>query len=367
MNGGGDDDESGDKPHEPTPRKLEEARKKGQIPRSQDMTAAAAYLGLLLAALIFGRQSIQQVGSAAMVLIDQPERLAPLIFGGAAAPVGGILTAILLGLAPWFGLPALAVILAIVVQKSFAVTGENLVPKLSRISPLATAKQKFGRNGLFEFAKSAVKLAVISLVLGFYLAREAPALLSLVHLAPGMATAEMARLLTEFLAVLLVFTALVAGIDYLWQRSEHFRRNRMSQKELRDETKESEGDPHMKFERRRRGMDIATNRMLAEVPKADVVIVNPLHYAVALKWSRKKGAAPVCVAKGVDEVAARIREAAAEAGVPIHRDPPTARAIYATVDLDREIRPDHYRAVAAAIRFAERIRTQARAGARGRK
>jgi flagellar biosynthetic protein FlhB len=104
--------------------------------------------------------------------------------------------------------------------------------------------------------------------------------------------------------------------------------------------------------------------MLADVPKADVVIVNPTHFAVALKWSRRKGAAPVCVAKGVDEVAARIRAAAAEAGVPIHRDPPTARALHATVNLGEEVRPEHYRAVAAAIRFAERMRSRARAAGR---
>ena len=119
----------------------------------------------------------------------------------------------------------------------------------------------------------------------------------------------------------------------------------------------------MKAQRRSRAEAIATNRMLLDVPKADVVIVNPTHFAVALKWSRAKGSAPVCVAKGEGEVALRIREVAATAGVPIHADPPTARALHATVEIGREIAPEHYRAVAAAIRFADRMRQ--RRAARG--
>jgi flagellar biosynthetic protein FlhB len=113
------------------------------------------------------------------------------------------------------------------------------------------------------------------------------------------------------------------------------------------------------MQRRQRGHDIATNRMIADVATADVVIVNPTHYAVALKWSRATGGAPICVAKGVDDVAARMRAAAAKAGVPLHSDPPTARAVFATVDIGQQILPEHYRAVAAAIRFAERMRKRA--------
>ena len=118
----------------------------------------------------------------------------------------------------------------------------------------------------------------------------------------------------------------------------------------------------MKSQRRQRAQAIAMNRMLADVPKADVIVVNPTHYAVALKWSRKSGRAPVCLAKGVDEAAARIREIAATAGVPIHSDPPTARALHASVETGQEIRPEHYAPVAAAIRFAESMRRRAREG-----
>jgi flagellar biosynthetic protein FlhB len=129
-----------------------------------------------------------------------------------------------------------------------------------------------------------------------------------------------------------------------------------------DEFKESEGDPHFKAARRQRAQEVATNRMLVDVARADVVVVNPTHYAVALRWDRGKGGAPVCVAKGVDEIARAIRERAAEHGIPIHSDPPTARAMFASVELGQEIRAEHFRAVAAAIRFADAMRRKARRG-----
>jgi flagellar biosynthetic protein FlhB len=134
----------------------------------------------------------------------------------------------------------------------------------------------------------------------------------------------------------------------------------MTRQEMTEEHKESEGDPHFRAHRRQRGQEIALNRMLQAVPEADVVVVNPTHYAVALKWNRKDRRAPVCVAKGQDEIAARIRERAIEAGVPIHRDPPTARALHAALDVGDEIGREHYQAVAAAIRFAEAMRKKAR-------
>jgi flagellar biosynthetic protein FlhB len=161
------------------------------------------------------------------------------------------------------------------------------------------------------------------------------------------------------LIALLVALA-IGGVDYLFQYHDHMRKNRMSHKEMRDEHKEAEGDPHMKQSRRQKAQEIASRRMMQDVPGADVIIVNPTHYAVALKWKRAPGTAPECVAKGVDEIAMTIRRIALENGVPIHSDPPTARALFATVEIGQEIAPDHYRAVAAAIRFADMLKLKAR-------
>ncbi|MEO0751716.1 MAG: EscU/YscU/HrcU family type III secretion system export apparatus switch protein, partial [Pseudomonadota bacterium] len=152
----------------------------------------------------------------------------------------------------------------------------------------------------------------------------------------------------------------IGAIDFLWHRYDHRRKLRMSHREVRDEHKQHEGDPHLKQERRQRGTRIAMDQMMAQVPEADVVIVNPTHYAVALKWSRLPGSAPECVAKGQDHVALAIRDRAYEAGVPVQHDPPTARALFATVEIGQEIPTDQYRAVAAAIRFAEAMRRRAR-------
>ena len=170
----------------------------------------------------------------------------------------------------------------------------------------------------------------------------------------------MLYILLRFLALTLLIAVVFGAADYLWQTIQHRHRNKMSRQELMDEAKDAEGDPHMKAQRRQRGHDIATNRMLTDVVRADVIIVNPTHYAVALKWQRTDRTAPICLAKGVDEIAARIRERATLAGIPLHSDPATARALFASVEVGEQIRPEHYRAVAAAIRFAEAMRKRAR-------
>ena len=353
------DSDSSEKEHEPTQRKLDEARRKGEVPKSNDLVTAAAYAGLALAGLAMGGAGLVAAGDAGVVLFDQADRLAPLMAEGARAPVGGVLQRVGGALAPLFLVPMLAALAMLFAQRALIFAPEKLQPKLSRISPLSNAKQKFGRNGLFEFAKSTAKLLIIGSLLWLFLLARMPRIIGTIHLSPGLVSVEMLKLLIEFLALVVAILLAIGAVDFFWQRAEHLRKQRMSHKELRDEMKQAEGDPYMKRERRQRGHDIATNRMLTEVSKADVVLVNPTHYAVALRWDRATGGAPVCVAKGVDEVALRIRTLAVEAGVPVRHDPPTARALHATVELEQEIRPEHYRAVAAAIRFAEKMRVRA--------
>ena len=355
MSGGQDDDS--EKSFEPTQKKLDDARKKGEIAKSMDVSVAAGYLGLTIAFLTIGASTITSAGNGLMVLLDQASELAPLVFeGDPSTPIGGILMELLFSIAPWFLVPMIAVILSVIAQNAFLVTPSKVAPKLSRINPIGNAKNKFGRSGLFEFAKSFAKLVIYSVCLGFFLNARMAEMASAIQLDPIMVPALLGRLMIEFLMIVIVVAASIAIVDYFWQRAEHIRKNMMTRKEMTDEQKESEGDPHMKQQRRQKGQEIAMNQMLADVPEADVVIVNPTHYAVALKWSRLPGEAPVCVAKGVDEIAAKIREAAQENAVPIHRDPPTARALHAIVEIGQEIPPDQYRPVAAAIRFADAMR-----------
>jgi flagellar biosynthetic protein FlhB len=356
----GEDDEA-EKEFEPSQRKLDEARKQGDIPRSADLTTAAAQGGFLLALMLLGAGGAMKLGGALERLLGDAALLSDRVFDdGEQAFAGATLTSVMLPVLPWFALPAALALLSIGVQRGFAISGDKVMPKLSRIDPIANARQKFGLHGLVEFLKSVVKLSVVAACLFLFLSGRLPEILATSDMSERAGLVVLMHVLTGFLTLAVLIAVAIGGADFLWQHFSHRQKLRMTRKEVQEENKQNEGDPHLKQQRRQKGYDIATNRMLQDVPTADVVVVNPTHYAVALKWERLPGKAPICVAKGVDEVAARIREIAMTAGVPIHRDPPTARALYAGMKIGQEIHPDHYRTVAAAIRFAESIRQKAR-------
>ncbi len=355
------DEEDSDKQYEPTQHKLDEARKKGEIAKSADLTTAAGYAGFLVAAWVLGPAALLGAGAGLSVLLGQADGLSRDLFGGRASPfMGGVVGSSVVPVLPLLLIPGAFAVLSIIAQRGFVVAPSKLAPKLSRLSLIKNFGQKFGRSGLFEFFKSTAKLVIYGAILGAYLWAQLPEILATLHLPPALVTVELGQMTLGLLGRVLVVAFVLGALDFLFQRAEHLRKNRMSRKEIMDEHKNAEGDPMLKQQRRQRAVEIAMNQMLAEVPKASVVIVNPTHYAVALKWHRGMGTAPVCVAKGVDGVAARIREVAAEHGIPVHSDPPTARALHATTDLGAEIPAEHFRAVAAAIRFAEAMRQRAR-------
>lgn len=356
-----DEDQGQEKSFEPTHKKLEDAREQGNVPQSKDVHAAASYLGLMAALVTVGSASAVAFGKATVPFIGAVDQLHGRILG----PGGLWLSATMVGWAalavlPLFLVPAAAVVASLVAQQAVAFSADKLKPKVSRLSPISNAKQKFGPTGLVEFAKSATKMSLIGLGAWVWLVAETPRMIGMVAADARRMPGELGATLLSLLTVIAAITVSIGAVDLLWQRYDHARKLRMSHEDMKRESKETDGDPYMRMSRRRRAEEIATNRMLLDVPKADVVIVNPTHYAVALKWSRTPGSAPVCMAKGVDEVAASIRAKAAEAGVPIHRDPPTARSIHAMVRIGHEVLPEHYRAVAAAIRFSSEMRRKAR-------
>lgn len=351
-----EDDE--ERNHDPSQKRLDDARAKGDIPRAPDLVTAAAFGGLLLAALV-GSAALRHVAEGGVSLLSQTGRLAQR---GLGPPIfADIVTAMVVPLWPFVALPGLAVLALLVATRGITVSGEKLAFKLSRIDPLANARQKFGGDGLAEFAKSLAKLALTGVVLVLMLRGRGNDIAAAAALTPAGVVMLMLALMVSFLSISFAMQLCLGLADALWQRHRFLKRHRMSRKDVMDEAKESDGDPHVKAQRRQKGQEIALNSMLQDVPGADVVIVNPTHYAVALKWNRAARQPPVCVAKGTDDVARRIREKAAESGVPIRHDPPTARALHAAVKLGEPIRPDHYRAVAAAIRFAEAMRKKAKA------
>lgn len=354
-------DDDSDKSHEPSQRKLDEARRKGEIVRSTDIITASAYAGLLLALLLTGVQSIQKLGGAMMAMLAQAPSLSQDMLNGGAKPISArLLIDVGMSVGPWFLLPVLAVCASVAAQRAFVFAPTKIQPKLSRISLLSNAKNKFGVGGLFEFLKSFSKLTIFSVCLAVFLYGHFPQVAESVQQDPSVFIVLLGSLSVQFVLIVVLVMAAFGTLDYVWQRHRHLVKHRMSHKELRDEHKEAEGDPYLKQERRARAQQVASRQMVTEVKTADVVIVNPTHFSVALKWSRKSGEAPVCVAKGVDEVALQIREIARENGVPIHADPPTARRLHASLSVGEQIHEEHFRAVAVAIRFAEEMRLRAR-------
>lgn len=353
--------DSAEKSHEATPQKLENARKKGELPKSTDLTAAGSYLGLIIAIWVVGPFALGHFGAVLSGFFESADRLSRNSFEASGGPLlNSLMMDVSMSGGGFFAVPMIFVLIVLTVQRAWVFAPEKLLPKLSRISPISGAKNKFGANGLFEFGKSAFKLCVVSTILFFFVRHHLDDLISTPAIAAKQTASYMMSLITEFLLLIFLMTLLVGGVDYLWQVASHLRKNRMSRKEVEDESKANEGDPHHKQTRRQRGYEIAMNQMLSDVPKADVIMVNPTHYAVALQWDKSSVGAPVCIAKGVDEIAARIREIAEESSIPIHTDPPTTRAVFATVDIGMQIQPDHYHAVAAAIRFAEKMRRRSR-------
>lgn len=349
-----------EKSHEPTPARIDKARREGDVAQSKETNAAAAYVGFYLAMAVASTGAAAALTFQLSLMFERPEVYASQAFAAdGAAFISSVSEVALQAIAPFLILPALGVLAALFAQRAIAFAPSKIKPKFSRLSLVSNAKKKFGPDGLSEFLKSAFKLIAICIIFGVIFSQHFAILPGEARLPAQILPQSILKEGVIFAGVIVIFSAALAMVDLPWSRHQHMSKLKMTLEELKKETKEQEGDPTMKQSRRDRGQAIARNRMMKDVPDADVVIVNPTHYAVALKWDRKGGAAPVCVAKGTDEIAAKIRELAALSGVPIRSDPPTARAIHASVDIGEEVKRDHYAAVAAAIHFADAMRKKA--------
>ncbi|MCX8135055.1 MAG: EscU/YscU/HrcU family type III secretion system export apparatus switch protein [Roseococcus sp.] len=336
----------GERTEPASPRKIEKARKEGQVALSREAVGFAALLSALLA--------------AALVLPGEGRRLAAALAGTLSQ---GALRDPVLVLRDWAGLflalawpvagaAALGAVAATLLQTRGAVSTRGLTPSLAKISPMSGFSRLFGAEGRLEFLRTLLKLLTVGAALWF-VARDLPGLAVLMEAPPGALLAAAGQgALRLALATLAVF-ALLAGLDVLLVRFRFLQRLRMTRQEIKEEMKETEGDPTIRARLRQLREAKGRQRMMAAVPRAAVVITNPTHYAVALAYEPGQSAAPKVVAKGVDAMAARIREAAREAGVPIVSDPPLARALH-RLDLDTEIPPEHWEAVARIIAFVMR-------------
>ncbi len=336
--------------------KLKKAREKGDIPISTELNTLMLYIGIGLSIILLGAALVKGLAMVLFGMLERPELVAQAFLGDIKNPLPTqIMQSLGSKLFPFFALPAIFVILSLIAQRGIVFSPSKIKPKLSKISPIANAKKKYGTSGLGEFLKSFAKLCLIAVVASIFLKKEFFTLPIYSSLPANALLVLLAQKTLQLLLYIIIGTAFIAALDMPAKWLSHQKKMRMTLQEAKDERKESEGDPYQKQRRRQKAEEIAKTTMLQDVTGASVVIVNPQHYAVALKWDRSSGEAPKCVAKGVDNMAFRIRERAKLAGVAIYENPPTARALFAQTKLGEIISPEHYAAVAAAIHYADRL------------
>jgi flagellar biosynthetic protein FlhB len=338
-----------------SPKRLQKAREEGRIPVSRELVGWAGLAGVTLAMSYQAPGTVRDLSLRLTVFLAHMD-MADLV-GPDSLTLAG--SALLRGIAP-FVLAALAAgAAAVLVQTGFLLRPSALRPDLSRLDPRAGLGRLFGAEGAIEAVKSVAKLVVMGWVVWLALRGELAALAALPFQDPRLLLARAAALVMRVLLAVLAVQAGVALLDVLWVRLRFAQQMRMSRQEIVEEQRESDGDPRIKARIRQIRMQRARRRMLAAVPKATVVITNPTHYAVALAYDRAKNAAPRVVAKGVDSMAARIREVAQTNRVPLVANPPLARLLH-QLELDAEIPAEHFQAVAEIIAYVWRLNRGAR-------
>ena len=350
-----------DRTEQPTAKRLEEARKKGQVPRSPELSAAAVVLitgaGLqMLGAHISGQlNGILRAGLTLTREQATDETLATSAFS--SSMLHALITCL-----PLLGLTAVAAIAAPMALGGWNLSPGVLAPDFTRLNPANGFGRMFSSRGAVELGKAFAKFLIIGTVAVQFLRGKSAELMSLGSEPTVRALAHASSLTGHAFLMLAAALGLIAAIDVPWQLFQHNRNLRMTRDEVRQEMREAEGSPEMKGRIRRVQQEMARRRMMQEVPKADVVVVNPTHFAVALRYDDKRMRAPIVVAKGVDLIASRIREIAGEHSVPIFEAPPLARVLHRNVELGGEIPASLYKAVAQILTYIYQVKTAKRLG-----
>ena len=352
-----DEQDQGQKTEEPSQRRLDEARDKGQVASSREVHHALILGG---GALLIGLLAPAAAG-------DIVAALRPLLAEAHAIETGpdalGPLLTTLLGELGWALLFAAVLLIGAalaggLIQNGLILSAAPLAPKLERISPLAGVKRLFSLRSLVEFGKGLGKIALIGVAGTALLWPDRATVVEAAELELGALLAVLHDLAFRLLGGVTLLVGLIALLDVLYQRFEHRKQLRMSRRDLQDEFKQTEGDPYIKARLKSLRLERARRRMMAEVPRATVVVTNPTHVAVALRYDALSMAAPQLVAKGIGPLAERIRAVAREHGVPLIENPPLARALHAGVELGAAVPPAHYRAVAEVIGYVLRQRAR---------
>jgi len=339
---------------DPTPKRLDDAIKRGDVVRSAEVNTWFTIAGAVLVLMVFATpmaQTLQMTFRGILANSYQIPADGPAVADLAKKIAIDVLAAL--------GIPllllSLAALLGTAIQHRIVFSVEPLLPRLSKISPAAGLKRLFSQQALANFAKGLAKLIVIGGAIAALVWPQRQRLAGLVTTDPALILPFIKSLTMRMLGTVVAILAVVAVADYLFQHRQWYARQKMSLREMKEEVRQTEGDPMIKGKIRQLRQARAKRRMMAAVPKASVVITNPTHFAVALQYERGMNA-PLCVAKGVDLIARKIREVAEAHGIPVVENPPLARALHGTVEIDQEIPQEHYRAVAEIIGYLMRLR-----------
>ncbi|MBL6946491.1 MAG: flagellar biosynthesis protein FlhB [Rhodospirillales bacterium] len=349
------EEDDAQKTEEPSQKKIQKARSKGNVATSQEIKSWGILLVAAMGMFILAPGIMAGVKRTGFIFLESPHAIDINIEQLRLVLVRVLLDLVII-LGPLIGVLVVAAFASNLLQTGFLWAPSKIKPELNKISLIKGVKNKFSTRQFVEFLKGLIKLALVALVA---LTLVLPLLddLRLLPMTNLVYTLQRLHLVVMWLfgGTVAVMTA-IAVLDFFYQKYNHMKQLRMTKQEVKDENKQSEGDPHIKAQIRKIRAQRARERMMAAVPEADVVVTNPTHYSVALKYDMEEMVAPVLVAKGIDSLAFRIREVAKENDVPIVENPPLARALYAAVELDEEIPPEHFKAVAEVIGYVMRLR-----------
>ena len=348
--------EGGDKSEEPTPHRLREAREKGQVAKSKEITTAFL---LLLSYFLFRYlgefmwQNLAEMAQAIFQLLPEAKDFS-LVFAGYLLLIG--LRAMAFVLLPIFAITFLAALLAEALQTGFVFSLDPLTPKLERVNPLEGFKRMFSMQGFVELIKSLLKIVIVFYI-AWYAARDDLAyIIILIEAHPWQAIVLGGDIAYRIAIRVGLFYILIAILDYFYRRWEYMRNLKMTKQEVKEEYKRLEGDPLIKQRMRELQRQVAYQRMMSAVPQADVVVTNPTHIAVALKYNQSKMKAPLVLAKGERKVAEEIRRIAEAHEISVIQNEPLARSIYRTTRVNQEVPPELYQAIAEVLAYVYEIK-----------
>jgi len=344
-----------DKTEQATPRRQTEARNDGNLAKSQDLTAAIMLLAAIVGLQLFGLRVFSNMRNTVQTLLSGAHTANPTQAGDLGAIGAYSLRAMVAMLAPLLLVIMAAGLVAIVGQVGFLITGKPLIPDPKKLNPIKGIQQMFSARSGVRLVLSVGKFILIGAVAGYVIYRDMQKILRLSELAVVQSFIVSAEMVFELGMILAALLIVLAVLDYWYQKWQHNKDLMMTKEQVKQEMKDMDGDPMVKQRRARVARQLAMQRMAQAVPNADVIVTNPTHFAIALKYDKNDMQAPKVIAKGADFMAMRIRQLAATHGIPLVERKPLARALYAGVEVGQEIPQDHYAAVAEILAYVYRL------------